>query len=73
MNLGTSQVNWSEITDHKIKIAEYKKRMLDQNPGLGSDPNLHKGSTNAKSYRPYGRDVLGRENDAAASTNKARD
>ena len=35
MNLGTSQVNWNEITDHKIKIAEYKKRMLDQKQGIG--------------------------------------
>ena len=70
MNLGTSQVNWNEITDHKIKIAEYKKRMLNQNPGFGSSPNQHKGSVQQKSYVPYGSDILGRDTDAA--TNKAR-
>ena len=70
MNLGTSQVNWNEITDHKIKIAEYKKRMLNQNPGFASTPNQHKGSVQQKSYVPYGSDVLGRDTDAA--TNKAR-
>ena len=71
MNLGTSQVNWNEITDHKIKIAEYKKRMLDQNPNFGSDTNLNKGSIQAKSYVPYGGDVLIRDNTDRV-TNKAR-
>ena len=69
MNLGTSQVNWNEITDHKIKIAEYKKRMLDQNPGFGSQTQ-HKGSVKTQSYVPYGSDVLVKNTDAA--TNKAR-
>ena len=70
MNLGTSQVNWNEITDHKIKIAEYKKRMLDQKPCIGSDPNQHKGSVKSQSYVPYGSDVLSKNSDAI--NNKAR-
>ena len=71
MNLGTSQVNWNEITDHKIKIAEYKKRMLDQKQCIGLDPNQHKGSVKSQSYVPYGSDVLCRDTDAAVN-NKAR-
>ena len=59
MNMGTSKVNWNDVTDNKNKISEYHNRMLNQKQelGLGHTGEKKAHSVKAHSYVPHGHKV----------------
>ena len=56
MNALTSQVNTSDLSRHKQKIAEYKDRMLLQKQQLGYFPKATMPSEKGSKYVPYGKE-----------------
>ena len=70
MNMGTSKVNWNDVTDNKSKIAEYHNRMLNQKQELGHDGEAKSSTVKANSFVPHGRAV---DNGYIGNTSNSKD